>query len=140
MKNKTALYASVIALCACFATPAVSDTTVECTKTCDGGKCFKGAVNDHEYCRSSTSMTWWAAFAWCERQGRTLTTVQQACVDWYGATGTSACPNMANTQGDIWAWTANPSGSKYAFNVNLSSGSVGLTNFNRTNSNSALCF
>ena len=124
MKNKTALYASVIALCACFATPAISATTVECTKTCDGGKCFKGAVTGHEYCRSSTGMTWWAAFAWCKQQGRTLTTVQQACVDWDGATGTSACPNMANTQADIWVWTANPSGSDNAFSVSLTPGSI----------------
>ena len=139
MKNKTALYASVIALCACFATPAISDTTVECTKTCDGGKCFEGAVNGHEYCRSSTGMTWWAAFAWCEKQKRTLATMQQACVDWYGATGTTACPNMAGTQGDIWGWTANPSGSNNAFYVLLSSGGVG-NYYGRYNVNSALCF
>ena len=137
MKNKTALYASVIALCACFATPAISDTTVECTKTCDGGKCFKGAVNEHEYCRSSTGMPWWAAFQWCQEQGRHLVTLQEACVDWMGATGDNACPNL-KVGDNIYIWTANPNGSSSAYNVNLSSGGVNLSI--RANNYCALCF
>ncbi len=121
MKNKIALYVSVIALCACFATPAVSDTTVSCTTTCDGGKCFTGAVDGHEFCRSSSTMTWWAAFAWCERQGRTLATVEQICGDTRGGT---SCENAINTQSSVTAWTANPSGSNGAFLVSLSSGAI----------------
>ena len=116
-----------------FAKPSVAGT-------CNGGVEFEGAVNKHTYCRSSTSMTWWAAFAWCKKQGRELASMNQLCVDWAGATGNTACPNMVVLGKELWGWSANPSDSSYAFGVNLSSGNV--FNFSARNYGNyyALCF
>ena len=84
--------------------------------TCEGGQEFYGAENGHTYCRAKTGMTWWAAFAWCERQERHLASLQEACLDWQGASGDISCPNMkvdkdVNGNNIIWtnsAWLANP--------------------------------
>lgn len=116
-----------------FAKPSVAGT-------CNGGVEFEGAVNKHTYCHSSTGMTWWAAFAWCKKQGRELASMEQLCVDWAGATGNTACPNMVVGK-DIWGWSANPSGSSSAFSVNLSSGNFNYGNLSyRINGSYALCF
>ena len=121
-------------LCICltvgiFARPVVAGT-------CEGGSEIT-AQDNHQFCVSSASMTWWAAFAWCKRQGRELATLQQACDDWYGATGDSACPNLV-VGTDKYVWTANPYGASNAYNVNLSSGNI--NNNNRNNNNYALCY
>ena len=106
---------------------------------CEGGEEFQGAVNGHTYCRSSTGITWWAAFAWCEFQGRELATLEQLCPNWGGATG-AACPNMKVGK-DLWGWSANPSGSSSAFYVNLSSGLVNANGSGRHFLNyRAVCF
>ena len=91
---------------------------------CEGGVEFQGAVNGHTYCRSSTVMTWWAAFAWCEFQGRELATMEQLCPEWGGGRGLNSCPNMSADLG-IQVWSTNPSDSSSAF-------SVGLTGFVNT--------
>lgn len=105
--------------------------------TCEGGVEFDGAVNNHTYCRSSTGMTWWAAIAWCKKQGRELASMDQLC-NWGGITGADACLNMKVGTG-LWGWSANPSGSSYAFTVNLSSGNFSHSNL-RTGNDYALCF
>ena len=105
--------------------------------TCEGGVEFDGTVNGHTYCRSSTGMTWWAAIAWCKKQGRELASMDQLCNDWGGATGADACPNMKVGK-DLNGWSANPSGSSNAFYVNLSSGN--FTNSNRSIYGYAVCF
>ena len=129
--NKMVLFASVCAICACFSMSARAGT-------CDGGVVVEGQQNNHEYCRSSTTMPWWAAFQWCQEQGRHLVTLQEACVDWMGATGDNACPNLMIGE-DKWIWTANPNGSSGAYYVYLSSGF--LYNYSsRANLNYALCF
>lgn len=130
MKNKMVLFASVCAICACFSVSASAGT-------CNGGVVVKGVQNKHEYCRSTTEMPWWAAFQWCQEQGRHLVTLQEACVDYKGET---ACPNLMGGE-DKWIWTATPKGSSGAYDVNLSSGSIiGYTSSNRNGSYSALCF
>ena len=129
--NKVVLFASVCAICACFSMSARAGT-------CNGGVVVTGQQNNHEYCRSSTGMPWWAAFQWCQEQGRHLVTLQEACVDWMGATGDNACPNLMIGE-DRWIWTANPNGSSLAYGVNLSSGNIN----NRYRNNDyyyALCF
>ena len=115
--NKVVLFASVCAICACFSVSASAGT-------CNGGVVVKGVQNNHEYCRSSTGMPWWAAFQWCQEQGRHLVTLQEACVDWMGATGDNACPNLMIGGEDRWIWTANPNGSSHAYTVSLTSGNV----------------
>ena len=129
--NKVVLFASVCAICACFSVSASAGT-------CNGGVVVKGVQNNHEYCRSTTQMPWWAAFQWCQEQGRHLVTMQEAC-DWMGAMGNNACPNLMVGQ-DRWIWTANPAGSSNAYNVNLSSGYVYGHATNRDSSWYALCF
>ena len=76
-------------------------------------------------------------FAWCKYQNRELATLSEACIDWYGATGANACPNLKVGK-DQWVWTADPNGSSNAFNVNLSSGNI--NNNNRNNNYYALCY
>ena len=129
--NKMVLFASVCAICACFSVSASAGT-------CNGGEVVTGVQNNHEYCRSSTEMPWWAAFQWCQEQGRHLTTLQEACADWMGATGDNACPNLMIGQ-NRWIWTANPNGSSRAYTINLSSGSF-ANDFNRYTTYNALCF
>lgn len=114
-----------------FAKPSIAGT-------CNGGVEFEGAVNEHTYCHSSTGMTWWAAFAWCKKQGRELASMEQLCPSWGGATGNGACPNVMISKSFI-GWSANPSGSTNAFNVNLSFGGVSNTPRNYNNYY-ALCF
>ena len=114
-------------------------------RTCVGGTEFQGAVNGHYYCRGP-AMTWWAAFAWCQKQGRHLASLQEACVDYYGATGESACPNMkvstavnGTNMSSAWMWTANPNGSKLAYFVNSGTGNVN-TYLYRYGTYQALCY
>ena len=80
---------------------------------CEGGDPFEGVIDGHEYCISKASMTWWAAFAWCQHQGRHLASMQEACKGWTGAT--ASCDNLIKS-GDPnkWCWTANPLHSTYA--------------------------
>ena len=74
---------------------------------CEGGVEFQGAINGHTYCISSAPMTWWAAFAWCEFQGRELASMEQLCPNWGGGFGTNACPNMNAFSQEIPVWSAN---------------------------------
>ena len=39
---------------------------------CRGGTEVKGVKNDHTYCVSNITMTWWSAFTWCQANNRTL--------------------------------------------------------------------
>ena len=87
---------------------------------CEGGVEFTGVVNNHTYCRSKGPMSWWAAFAWCEFQGRKLMTLDEACVGFEGATGEAQCPNMkvghiiTSVEG---FWTANRNAEHFAYAV-----------------------
>lgn len=36
------------------------------------GTIVKGAITEHEYCKSNTSMNWWNAVAWCDALGRPM--------------------------------------------------------------------
>lgn len=130
--NKVVLFASVCAICACFSVSASAGT-------CNGGVVVKGVQNNHEYCRSSTTMLWWAAFQWCQEQGRHLVTVQEACVDWRGEMGDNACPNLMIGD-DRWIWTANPNGSSAAYYVNLSSGNISNNGARTQYHRYTLCF
>ena len=108
---------------------------------CEGGVEFQGAINGHTYCRSSTGMTWWAAFAWCEFQGRELATMEQMCPNWGGgATVNDVCPNMKEVGKDIWGWSANPNGSSYAFLVNLFWGGFSYYHYRDNYGCYAVCF
>lgn len=129
--NKVVLFASVCAICACFSVSASAGT-------CNGGVVIEGVQNKHEYCRSTTEMLWWAAFQWCQEQGRHLVTIQEACVDWMGATGNNACPNLMIGE-NRRIWTANPTGSSHASSIGLSSGDV-YSYGNRNGNYHALCF
>ena len=104
---------------------------------CEGGVEFQGAINGHTYCRSSTIMTWWAAFAWCEFQGRELATMEQLCPNWGNG---GVCPNMKVYTNGPWAWSANPNGSSNAYSIYLSSGYIVNVNRNDHYTYCALCF
>ena len=115
----------------------MSGLTTPAFAKCDGGETVTGVLNGHAYCKSQSMMTWWAAFAWCKYQNRELATLSEACPDWYGA---NVCPNLMVDKKQ-WVWTANPSGSSYAFSVNLSSGNIGHLNTRATNYGGyALCY
>ena len=68
---------------------------------CEGGDEY--TVNGHTYC-VGPEMAWWAAFAWCEAQGRHLVSMAEACPGWGGGECISCCPTSALG----YVWTANP--------------------------------
>ncbi|MGN1091781.1 MAG: hypothetical protein ACI4RJ_04775 [Alphaproteobacteria bacterium] len=106
---------------------------------CEGGDPFEGVIDGHEYCISKPSMTWWAAFAWCQQQGRHLASLQEACAGWTGATGNAACANLVKAGGpNKHCWTATPYGSTYAYYVNAGTGIV--NSYGRYGTNYALCY
>ena len=111
--------------------------SVSAQAKCDGGEPIKGA-NTHEYCLSSKGMTWWSAHVWCEKQGRKLVTMNEACIDWHGSTG-DFCPNLKVGK-ERWVWTANPYGSDGAFHVNLSFGRIQNAGSRINTSHYALCY
>ena len=88
--------------------------------TCNGGVEFQGVENNHTYCRSSTGMTWWAAIAWCKKQGRELASMDQLC-DWKNTAGDTSCPNM-KINVDVHGWSSNPSSASAVFTAHLKSG------------------
>ena len=96
--------------------------------TCEGGEEFQGVVNGHTYCRSNSTMTWWAAFGWCKKQGRKLASINQLCPD-YSGDYDNACPNV-NIGVDSWAWSSNPTTSTGAKGVKLNVGTVNNINRN----------
>ena len=105
--------------------------------TCNGGVEFQGAENGHTYCRSSTGMTWWAAIAWCKKQGRELGSMDQLCDRKNGANDTS-CPNM-KINIDFQGWSSNPNDSAMVFTVHLKSG-MQFENYRNVTHLSAICY
>lgn len=83
--------------------------------TCVGGKEFT-AKNGHEFCVSSTGMTWWAANVWCKNQGRELATLNQACNNFIGS-GNTSCPNVENAP-QAAIWTATLASATGAYHIN----------------------
>ena len=108
--------------------------------TCNGGVEFQGAVNGHTYCRSSTTMTWWAAIGWCKKQGRELASMDQLC-DWDNSPDSNSCQNM-KVDKDCWGWSSNPSGSVGAYGVHLSLGHFqgGFARNSNGCNNYAICY
>ena len=106
-------------------------------RTCVGGTEFQGAINGHYYCRGP-AMTWWAAFAWCQKQGRHLASLDEACGDWRNNdTIDGKCLNMKVSK-DIsganmssgWIWTATPyTHPAGAYLVNSGDGGVFATTY-----------
>ncbi|MGN1091520.1 MAG: hypothetical protein ACI4RJ_03435 [Alphaproteobacteria bacterium] len=106
---------------------------------CEGGDPFEGVNDGHEYCISKKTMTWWAAFVWCQQQGRHLASLQEACEGWYGATGTAACGNLVKsgvTAKDCW--TAYPYDSTRAYAVGAGTGNI--FNYTRNYAFYAICY
>ena len=98
-------------------------TTAFAEGKCEGGDPFEGVIDGHEYCISKAGMTWWAAFAWCQHQGRHLASLQEACEGWHGTT--ASCANLIKPDVTAkWCWTANPSGSTTAYLVNAGTGYI----------------
>ena len=101
--------------------------------------------NGHVYCKSNVSMNWYMAFAWCDTQGRTLATMEQMCdIDetqkWNGIIGTGECLNLVGVSSENqYVWSAIPSGSASAFDVDLSTANVSI-NASRASNNYALCW
>ena len=84
-------------------------------RNCRGGSEFQGFENGHYYCKSRENMTWWAAFAWCQKQGRRLASLDEACNTIANTTDDTGCSNMKHL--GSWAWTANPAGSNAAYGI-----------------------
>jgi hypothetical protein len=105
--------------------------------TCNGGEEFKGVVNGHTYCRSQAQMTWWAAIAWCKKQGRELASMDQLC-DWKNVAGDTSCPNMKVSGVEHWGYSSSPSGAEAAFFVNMLHGNYSIVN--RSGRYNAVCY
>lgn len=102
---------------------------------CDGGIPFVDVNNSHEYCISNGKMTWWAAFAWCQQNGRHLASLQEACDGWYSM----ICDNFVK-DGVItdYCWTANPNLTDKAWLLQTGTGVCG-SNYSREREYRALC-
>ena len=120
----------------------IASTSAFAEAKCEGGDPFEGVIDGHEYCISKEGMTWWAAFAWCQQQGRHLASLQEACGDLYGAWGAAACGNLVKS--DVTnkrCWTANPYNSIVAYDVNAGTGEVSYNaSLGRTAGYYALCY
>ena len=121
---------------------AILATSAYAEGKCEGGDPFEGANDGHEYCISTTTMSWWSAFAWCQHQGRHLASLQEVCEGWHGATGDAACGNLVKAGGpNKGCWTANPSGSNRAYYVNAGTGTINGDYYrNITTNYAALCY
>lgn len=109
--------------------------------SCEGGTEITGK-NGHVYCMSNVLMNWYSAFAWCDSQGRTLVTMEQACdIDeterWDGGVGEGKCLNMVEAGSNRNAWSSIPYEHNLAYYITLSTGSVFTAH--RTPTYSALC-
>ena len=108
---------------------------------CEGGIPFEGVIDGHEYCISTTTMTWWAAFAWCQRQGRHLPSLQEVCEGWHGASGQALCGNMIKSGVTAkTCWVANPFSSIYSYIVSAGAGHIYGSGYLRIGPNYALCY
>ena len=121
---------------------AIVATSAVAAGTCKGGDPFEGVNDGHEYCISKKTMSWWAAFVWCQQQGRHLASLEEACGQWYGVWGDAACGNMVKSGvTDKICWTANPSGSNRAYYVNAGTGTINGDYYrNITTNYAALCY
>ena len=119
----------------------IASTSAFAEAKCEGGDPFEGVIDGHEYCISKASMTWWAAFAWCQHQGRHLASLQEACEGWHGATGDAACGNLVKAGGpNKWCWTANPFHSTTAHSVNVGGGDIRINGHPHNDAASAFCY
>ena len=126
-----------------------TDAKAQQVRTCVGGTEFQGTENKHYYCRGP-AMTWWAAFAWCQKQNRHLASLDEACADWRNDTSDIQCPNMkvstdinGMNMASATMWTATPAGVQWAYQVISGSGSfygVRDPHGKRSYSNRALCY
>ena len=100
-------------------------TTAFAEAKCEGGDPFEGVSDGHEYCISQKTMLWWAAFAWCQQQGRHLASLQEACGNLYGATGNAACGNFikSGVTGKM-CWTANRYSHLRSYLVSTGTGNI----------------
>ena len=99
---------------------------------CDGGN-EKAGKNGHSYCISKKKMNWWSAVTWCEANGRSLATMQQAC----DTQAPTTCSNLAISVNN-GAWTAKTSGNS-ASRIYMTTGIAATSKLNYTG-NVALCY
>ena len=115
-------YIAVLSLLCILSAPVSAETcaggsgTVIYGNDADPATGFEGT----RYCKSNITMNWWSAFAWCDAIGGELIDLTKECLK---STGTSACPNLAET-GSGTVWTQNVFSGANAYNVTLSSGAV----------------
>ena len=107
---------------------------------CEGGTVVRGILNNHEYCVSSTGMTWWSAFAWCEFQERHLATLTETCIEWNGVNAsTMTCPNLTEVDTKR-VWSANFNMNHNGLAIYLSTGQIKDNHTRADSSLSALCY
>ena len=116
-------------------------------QNCEGGSAVTGIFDSHTYCMSTPPMTWWAAFVWCQKQGRRLASLHEACPGWAGEKGDNACPNFVETEDHkfdkIYVWTSTPHATNMAYIISLKTGMVTNGNPAARNVDSAMrafCF
>ena len=106
---------------------------------CEGGKVVIGSLNNHEYCVSTPAMTWWAAIAWCEFQGRKLATLNEACSPDGTTINGDQCLNLThNPEGTKTGWTSTPSNNGSYYSVDMSTHKY--NGVSRVHSFRALCY
>ncbi|MBQ3696161.1 MAG: hypothetical protein II938_04270 [Alphaproteobacteria bacterium] len=116
---------------------------------CTGGTTFNTTINSLTLCKSTASMNWWSAFAWCKANGMHLATFQDAFGDAtlaYNSNCTlSINSNMYNMSGiNGYPWLALPgddNSGETAFAVcGVSTGGWHRVNkYSRTTARPALC-
>ena len=127
----------IFSLILCFETSAKADdastSSLSDDEWCPNGVVERGAHPTKRYCRSTFTVNWYTALSWCQVQGMHLATASEVCdksenpEDRVDASFVSnKCPNFANGESSFnyLSWTANPSTSDYAYNVNAGNGYI----------------
>jgi len=64
-------------------------------------------VGGQTFCKSTTSMNWWSAYAWCQAMGGHMPTVNELCPKLQSITQDASCGTTYNDH----IWTATPGSS-----------------------------
>ena len=123
---------------------ALADDTT--TETCanGAGTIVIGAVSGHRYCRSTNTMEWWNAYAWCDSMKTRLFDLSDCACGTTTADYVNKCPEMTKVDTTTWSWTKVPFGADNAYVVNLKTGETRGNYYQRKGawdfSSRALCY
>ena len=70
------------------------------------------AINGKDYCKATSTMKWWTAYAWCEAMGGHMPSVLELCPNIPSITSGATCGTINS---DWKVWTSTPYGSQKVY-------------------------